>query len=169
MLSPSIMSDSLQPNGFPGGSGSKESAWNAGDLGSIPGLGRSPGGKSGNPLQYSCLENPCGQRSLAGHSPRGLKESDTTEGLSTASTDSSLHGDSPGNNTGVGCHSLLQGIFPTQDQTQVSLIASWFFTSWTTRGAIIKQTKRIQNFLWWPYGLKVRGKRFFYKFIKQVL
>ena len=44
--------------GFPGGSGSKESACNAGDLGSIPGLGRSPGGRHGNPLQYSCLENP---------------------------------------------------------------------------------------------------------------
>ena len=44
--------------GFPGGSGSKESACNAGDLGSIPGLGRSPGGRHGNPLQYSCLQNP---------------------------------------------------------------------------------------------------------------
>ena len=44
--------------GFPGGSGSKESACNAGDLGSIPGLGRSPGGGHVNPLQYSCLENP---------------------------------------------------------------------------------------------------------------
>ena len=38
-----------------------------GDLGSIPGLGRSPGGRHGNPLQYSCLENPHGQRSLAGY------------------------------------------------------------------------------------------------------
>jgi len=38
------------------------------DLGSIPGLGRSPGGGHGNPLQYSCLENPHGQRSLAHHS-----------------------------------------------------------------------------------------------------
>ena len=44
--------------GFPGGSIGKESACNAGDLGSIPGLGRSPGGGHGNPLQYSCLENP---------------------------------------------------------------------------------------------------------------
>ena len=42
---------------FPGGSDNKESASNAGDLGSIPGLGRSPGGGNGNPLQYSCLEN----------------------------------------------------------------------------------------------------------------
>ena len=44
--------------GFPGGSEVKASAWNAGDLGSIPGSGRSPGEGNGNPLQYSCLENP---------------------------------------------------------------------------------------------------------------
>ena len=42
---------------FPGGSGSKESACNAEDLGLSPGLGRSPGDGNGNPLQYSCLEN----------------------------------------------------------------------------------------------------------------
>ena len=45
-------------NPSPGGSDSKESSCNAGDLGSIPGLGSSPGGGHGNPLQYSCLENP---------------------------------------------------------------------------------------------------------------
>ena len=67
---------------FPGGSDGKESACTAGDLGSIPGLGRSPGGGHGNPLQHSCLENPHGQRSLAGYSPWGRKESDTTERLS---------------------------------------------------------------------------------------
>ena len=44
--------------GFPGGSKVKASACNAGDLCSIPGLGRSPGGGNGNPLQCSCLENP---------------------------------------------------------------------------------------------------------------
>ena len=44
--------------GFPGSSAGKESACNAGDLGSIPGLGRSPGERHGNPLQSSCLENP---------------------------------------------------------------------------------------------------------------
>ena len=44
--------------GFPGGKESKESACSAGDLGLIPGLGRSPGEGNGNPLQYSCLENP---------------------------------------------------------------------------------------------------------------
>ena len=44
--------------GFPGGADSKESAGNVEDMGSIPGLGRSSGGRHGNPLQYSCLENP---------------------------------------------------------------------------------------------------------------
>ena len=43
---------------FPGGSEGKASACNVGDLGSIPGLGRSPGEGKGNPLQYSCLETP---------------------------------------------------------------------------------------------------------------
>ena len=43
---------------LPGGSDGKASAYNVGDLGSIPGLGRSPGEGNGTPLQYSCLENP---------------------------------------------------------------------------------------------------------------
>ena len=62
--------------GFRGGSDSKESSCNAGDLGFIPGLGRSPGGGHGNPLQYSCLEHSHGQRSLVGYSPWGCKASD---------------------------------------------------------------------------------------------
>ena len=45
-------------NSFPGGSDGKASAYNAGDPGSMPGLGRSPGEGNGNPFQYSCLENP---------------------------------------------------------------------------------------------------------------
>ena len=64
-----------------GGSDSKESACNVGDLSLIPGLGRSSGGGHGNTFQYSCLENPQGQRSLVGYSPRDCKESDVTEGL----------------------------------------------------------------------------------------
>ena len=50
------------------------------DTGSIVGLGRPHGGRHGNPLQYSCLENPHGQRSLARYSPWGHRESDTTAG-----------------------------------------------------------------------------------------
>ena len=67
--------------GCPCGSTGKEPACNAGDLGSIPGSGRSPGEGHGNPLQYSSLDNPYGQRSLAGYSPWGHTESDTTERL----------------------------------------------------------------------------------------
>ena len=55
---------------------------NAGDIriaGSVPDWGRSLGGEQGNPYQYSCLENPHGQRSLVGYSPEGSKELDTTE------------------------------------------------------------------------------------------
>ena len=60
------------------GSDGKVSVYNAGDLGSIPGLGRSPGEGNGNPIQYSCLENP-----MVGGAwcPWGRKESDTTERL----------------------------------------------------------------------------------------
>ena len=64
---------------MPGDSDGKEFACTPGDLGSILGLGRSPGGGHGNPLQYSCLENPPKQRSLVGYSPWGCKESDMTE------------------------------------------------------------------------------------------
>ena len=70
--------------GFPGGSHGKESTCNAGYLGLILGLGRSPRGGQDNPLQYSCVENPHGQRSLVGYSPRGRKELDRTRQLSTS-------------------------------------------------------------------------------------
>ena len=56
---------------------------NAGDADLIPGLGRSPREGKGYPLQYSGLENPHGQRSLAGYNPWGHKESDTIERLRT--------------------------------------------------------------------------------------
>ena len=65
--------------GFSGGSDGKESIHNGGDLALILGLGRSPGGGHGNSLQYSCLGNPHGQRSLAGYSPWDCKELDMTE------------------------------------------------------------------------------------------
>jgi len=70
--------------GFPGGLDGKESTSNVGDMGWIPGLGRSSGGGHGNPLQYSCLENPHGQRSLVSYSPWGCRELDMTEQLSIA-------------------------------------------------------------------------------------
>ncbi|CAI9156257.1 unnamed protein product [Rangifer tarandus platyrhynchus] len=70
--------------GFPASSEGEESTCNVGVLGLIPGSGRSPGAGYGNPHQYSCLENPHGQRSLVGYSPWGHRESDMTERLSTA-------------------------------------------------------------------------------------
>ena len=66
--------------GFPGGSDRKVSAYNAEDRGSIPGSGRSPGEGNGNPLQYSCLENPMDEGAWT-LCPWGGKESDTTEQL----------------------------------------------------------------------------------------
>ena len=68
--------------GFPSGSDGKESACNARDPHSIPGLGRSPGEGKGNPLQLVFLPGEFhGQRSLVGCSPWGHKEPDTTERL----------------------------------------------------------------------------------------
>ena len=68
--------------GFPGGSDSKDSACNAGDPGLIPGLGRFPGEGNGNPLQYSCLENPRDRGAWwATNSPWGYKQSDMSERL----------------------------------------------------------------------------------------
>ena len=62
--------------GFPGGSDDKESACHSGDPGSIPGSGRSPGGRHGNPLQYSCLENPM-DRGTCQATVRGVTKSQT--------------------------------------------------------------------------------------------
>ena len=73
-----VRRENLNFKGFPGGSDSKESACNAGDLGLIPKWGRSPGEGNGNPLQYSCLENSMdrGARQASLWSP---KELDMTE------------------------------------------------------------------------------------------
>ena len=76
--------------GFPCSLAGKESACNAGNLGLIPGLGRSPGEGNGNPLQYSCLESPM-DCTLSGHL---------------------CPWDSPGKDSQVGCHALLQGNLP---------------------------------------------------------
>ena len=73
--------------GFPGGSVSKESSCNSGNLSSIPGLGRSLGGGHANPLQCSCLENPHGQRNMVSY---------TTEHLSIAHARCCVMGDNEG-------------------------------------------------------------------------
>ena len=68
----------VKVSGSPGGLDCKDSACSAGDLGSISGLGRSPGEGSGNPLQVFLTGKSHGQRSLSGYSPWGCKESDMT-------------------------------------------------------------------------------------------
>ena len=94
--------------GFPGSSAGKEATCNAGNLGSIPGSGRSPGRGCGHPLQYSCLENPHGQRSLKSESESHsvLPDSLWPQGLNSPGGFSSQ-------NTRVGSLSLPQEI-PTQ-------------------------------------------------------
>ena len=79
--------------GFSDSSVSKESACNTGDLRSTPLLGRSHGREHGNPLQYSCLKNPHGQRILVGCSPWGHKELDMTDRLRTHTFFGTLHSD----------------------------------------------------------------------------
>ena len=68
--------------GFPGGSDGNDFTWNAGDLGSTPGSGRSTGEGNGNPFQYSCLENSM-DRAAWQATDHGVAESDTTEQLTT--------------------------------------------------------------------------------------
>ena len=75
----------------------KESAYNAGatgDIGWIPGLGSSPGGEHGNPLQYPCLRESHGQRSLVGYSLWGYEELDITKATEHAPTEH-VTGDEP--------------------------------------------------------------------------
>ena len=79
VATPNLKKKKKPSHSLPGGSVSKESICNAGDLDLIAGLERSPGRRHDNPLQYSCMENPHGQRSLVGYSPWGGQESDTTE------------------------------------------------------------------------------------------
>ena len=96
--------------GYPGDSDGKESACNVGNLGSIPGLGRSPGRGHGNPLQCSYLENPKGQMSLADYSPWGHKEMDTTERLGT------------GQQSSAKLSALSKASFPTRNIFGISSI-----------------------------------------------
>ena len=95
----------------------KNLPYSAGDMGSMPGLGRFPKGGNGNPLQCSCLENPMdrgiwevaiGAYVLSCFSPACLFAT-----LWTIAHQASLW-DSPARNTGVGCHALLPGNFPIQ-------------------------------------------------------
>ena len=96
--------------GFPGSSNDEKFISSAEDLGSVPGLGRFPGGGQGNPLQYSCLENPRGQRSLVGYSPWGRKESDTTEWLTLSLFSLCSNSSRGGLLTRLGCDQGLRSL-----------------------------------------------------------
>ena len=99
--------------GFPCNSVGKESTYNAGDPGSIPGLGRSSGERNGNPLQDSCPENPmdCG---LPGSSVHGILQARRLEWVAIP---------------------FPRGSSQPRDWTQVSHIAGRFFTIWATMEA----------------------------------
>ena len=102
--------------GFPGGLVVKNppaKAVDPGDVGLILGSGRSPVEGNGNPLQYSCLGNSMHRGAWQDTVP-GVTESDTTEHASFVLFIILSPWDFPSKNTGVGCHFLLQGIFPTQ-------------------------------------------------------
>ena len=121
-----------EASGFPCSSVGKESACNAGDPGSIFGSGRSPGEGIGYPLQYSwaslVAQTVKNQPAMQETWVQSLDwEDPLEEGMATHSSilawrismncsppGSSVHGDFTGTNTGLGCHALLQGIFPTQ-------------------------------------------------------
>ena len=131
--------------GFPGGSEVKASACNARDLGSIPGSGRFPWRRKWQSTPVFLPGELHGQRILADYSPWDCRESDSTEQLtdvqngrtyseseSHAVVSNSLqpHGlyspwNSPGQNTGVGSCSLLQGIFLTQELNRSLLLCRW--------------------------------------------
>ena len=119
--------------GFPDDSEVKNLPDSAGDSGSVPGLGRCPGGGNGNRLQDSCLENPLhrGAWQATVHSiaksqtqPSTIDFTDSSVSRSVMPDSLQPHGlqptgficlwDFPGKDTGVGCHFLLQGIFPIQ-------------------------------------------------------
>ena len=86
----------------------KNPSANAGDMGSIPGSGRSPGEGNDNPLQCSCVENPIDKRSLVGFSLWGQKELDTTEQLTHIHTHTHTHTHMVGEERCLQTYGLIQ-------------------------------------------------------------
>ena len=113
----------------PGGSDSKESACNAGDLGSIPGLGRTPGEGHGNSLQYSCLENP-----VDGGKPGGLP----SMGLQRVRHDWATK------------HSTAQVLSSSlvyrEDITYTALLFAFFSQQWTMNNGFSCQKIKIMHY-----------------------
>ena len=129
----------------------KELTCNTGELGSIPGSGRFPGGGNGNLLQYSCLGNPMDKE---GYDPRGLKESDTTEQqqnelVTTSSTSF------PG---GSAAECLIKPESSTKIQIPVSLKKNFFFFLLYTNISNAKSWVVVVFFLICFYSLHPRSK-----------
>ena len=140
--------------GFPGSSEVKASAWNAGDPGSIPESGRSPGEGNGNPLQYSCLEIEWTEKPSS-YSPRGHKESDMTERLHLTSPHLRSHSVPPTLHQATNSPCLCWRLQDTHGKVWVSLL--WrslllFPGSWCTQGFVRALQKPVSPVLckfWW--------------------
>ena len=112
-----LRAESLFPTGFPGSSDSKESTCKAGDLGLIPGLGRSLGGGHENPLQYFCLENPDGLRSLTSYI-QSIESQRVRHDWVTKHTHTHTHTQasiSPITSLGLKCQMVWELVFLVQD------------------------------------------------------
>ena len=133
---------------FPGGSDGKVSVYSVRDPGSIPGLGRFPEEGNGNPLQYSCFENPmdggawCRLLSMGWQRYPRAPNFIFCEKVKVAQSCPTLqpHGlysswNSPGQNTGVGSLSLLQQIFPTQELNWGLLHCGWILYQLSYQGS----------------------------------
>ena len=135
-----IFTKSLWGQGFPGGSESKESACNVGDLGWIPGLGRSPGEGNGYPPQYSCVETPW---TVACQVPLsvGILPARILEWVAMPSS---------------------RGSSQPRDPTQVSHIAGGFFTIWATREAQLIGEEARNKYLSveWRMNIKMTNNSF---------
>ena len=135
-MKPTVNAAYIDAQGFPGGSAGKGSACSVGDPSSILRLGRSPGEGNGNSLQYSCQENPHGQRSREGYSQWGHKKSDTTERIkaSTHALASELH-QVTGDIIPRGLSASLTWSHTSQTWSQETLNkGSWLFKSqWTIK------------------------------------
>ncbi|CAI9173503.1 unnamed protein product [Rangifer tarandus platyrhynchus] len=111
----------LKPyTGFPGGSDGQESACKVGDLAYIAGSGRPPGGRHGNPLQYSCLENPMDRAAWWATVHGGHKELDMTERLSTVQY--TLHYDPAYTHTHIYKTSFTKQHLPVQFNWMLSVL-----------------------------------------------
>ena len=128
--------------GFPNGSMGKESTCNAedtGDVGSIPWSGRSPGGGNGDLFQYGCVSHSVISDSLRPHGPEPARLL--------------CPWDSPGKNTGVGCHPLLQRIFLTHGSNPDLLHCRWILNRLSYREVQLFQYSHLKNLMdreaWW--------------------